>query len=404
MRKAHLPTVLSAAILAGVFLSACLLIRNKGLILDEAKYYEKFASFMRGDFRNAGDYTVFPGHLYFLYAAGNLFHVTDVSGLRLVSSVVCFSAVLSFLFLARKVSPGSSLTKLLQFSFLPIVFPFYFLLYTDVLSLSLVLAALLLALSGRTGPAALTALAGCFVRQNNIVWMAFLFLLACRPEHVLPDGPKRLLAHARRNWVFVAAAAVFAAFVIANGGFTYGDRWAHPLGRPYFGNLYLLLFFFFALFLPHNLYQLPRIVRRVRSARTAVPLVALAFVVYHLTFTSDHPYNATATRYLIGNFLLDVLDSNFWLKSLFFLPVAYSVLSLTVTRLSERSFYLLYPFTFLYLAPSWLIEPRYYFIPFAFFILFKREEDRRVEYAAISLNAVLAAVLFGGVLSGRLFL
>ena len=61
-------------------------------------------------------------------------------------------------------------------------------------------------------------------------------------------------------------------------------------------------------------------------------------------------------------------SATFMGQLLCFLPIGCALLFLSEVTLRERPFVLLYPTTFLFLLPMWLIEQRYYFIPFAFFL------------------------------------
>jgi alpha-1,2-glucosyltransferase len=126
------------------------------------------------------------------------------------------------------------------------------------------------------------------------------------------------------------------------------------------------------------------------------------FLIYIFTFKIDHPYNIN--QYFLRNKLLVYFTSSIILKILFFIPVAYSILSISVTELYEKSFYLIYPFTILYLIPSWLIEQRYYLIPFALFILFKKEESKLVEYLSIVFYIISSALLFYGIRNELFFI
>jgi len=80
-------------------------------------------------------------------------------------------------------------------------------------------------------------------------------------------------------------------------------------------------------------------------------------------------------------------------KSLYFLPIAYSILSLCVTPLKSRSFYLLYPFTILFLIPLPLIEIRYEFIPLALFLLFKEPDSERITVFTLATYVVPSAII-----------
>src|SRR3546814_11420877 len=76
--------------------------------------------------------------------------------------------------------PHASRSAALLF-FLPFLFPYYFLVYTDVLSWLLVLCALLATLERRHVLAALALALSIGVRQNNVVWAGFMPLLALWP-------------------------------------------------------------------------------------------------------------------------------------------------------------------------------------------------------------------------------
>ena len=78
-----------------------------------------------------------------------------------------------------------------------------------------------------------------------------------------------------------------------------------------------------------------------------------------------------------------------------FLPIGYSILSLCVTPLARRSFYLLYPFTLLYFVPNAVIEIRYGFIPYALFLLFKEKDSERNVLFTLAIYAVaIGSVLY----------
>ena len=78
-----------------------------------------------------------------------------------------------------------------------------------------------------------------------------------------------------------------------------------------------------------------------------------------------------------------------------FLALAiWCILSLMVTRLRQPFHYWIYPFTIVFLLPLWLIEQRYTFIPFALWILFRREEDRGFEWKLASYGIVGTIVVF----------
>ena len=90
-------------------------------------------------------------------------------------------------------------------------------------------------------------------------------------------------------------------------------------------------------------------------------------------------------------------------KPLFFLPVVWSLLSLATIRLERASFRLLYPVGLLSLLPVWLVEPRYYLIPFVLFLAFRQRMPVWVALATTCLGAAAAGFIFYGTASGWFF-
>jgi alpha-1,2-glucosyltransferase len=126
--------------------------------------------------------------------------------------------------------------------------------------------------------------------------------------------------------------------------------------------------------------------------------------VYWFTFKNDHPYNQIATYYFIRNYILVKFTSSSALKVLFFLPMLYTIWSLVVTPLSKKSWNIFYLFTALFLLPGWLIEQRYYIIPFVLFMLFRKEQSPVVERMTVLYYAVILCLLIPAVVSLRFFL
>src|SRR5262249_37910206 len=80
-------------------------------------------------------------------------------------------------------------------------------------------------------------------------------------------------------------------------------------------------------------------------------------------------------------------------KLLFFVPMALSGLCLWVIPL-RRHWWLLYPFTVLYLLPSWLVEPRYYLVSLSLFLLVREHATQPGAGAQLALSFGLALFFF----------
>ncbi|MFH0801251.1 MAG: hypothetical protein V2A78_02555, partial [bacterium] len=165
-------------------------------------------------------------------------------------------------------------------------------------------------------------------------------------------------------------------------------------------------------FLPLNICNFGKIVRFAKNNKWVALVTLLSvFLVYLFVFKNDHPYNFYPTNakpgdmlFLRNSILRYSLDStSLFVKSIFFIPIGYSILSLIVTGLHKQIYYLIYPLTILFLSISWLIEPRYYLVPFTMFLLCKEEESEKTEYFTIAWFFVLSLSLFLAILSGKWF-
>jgi alpha-1,2-glucosyltransferase len=186
-----------------------------------------------------------------------------------------------------------------------------------------------------------------------------------------------------------------------NKGFAVGDKGAHPAFSFHLGNIFFILFLFFFLFLPLNISNFKKIIKLVKKNKKIMVLILGVFL-YIIAFKNSHYYNAHT--YFLRNRLLVYFTANVFRKVLFAIPIIYSVLSIIVTKLKKKSFYLLYPFALVYLLPSWLIEQRYYLIPFVLFMLFRKKQSKVVEYSTIILYVVSSLYLFYGVVNWWFFL
>ncbi len=151
-----------------------------------------------------------------------------------------------------------------------------------------------------------------------------------------------------------------------------------------------MLFIFFFLFLPLNIQNFQRIKNMIKTDKKFLLLIFLMFPIYFITFKL-HPYNYGL--FFLRNILLSYFQSDIF-KALFYLPIAYSILSIRVTCLLKKYYYFLYPLTLVYLIPSSFIEQRYYIIPYSLFILFKKSDNNFVEYVTVLWFFIISAIFF----------
>ncbi len=218
----------------------------------------------------------------------------------------------------------------------------------------------------------------CF-RQNNIIWLLFVPIWLYVETFGWHFSIRNCLYIFKKTWVFFIGLCCFIIFVKLNHGVAVGDTASHPAFNFSSGNLFFLLFWLFVLFLPLHLNNFFKIKSYLKNGKWPIILSLALLFLYIFTFKNNHPYNNIGAHYFIRNFILVRFSSSVVWKSLFFIPLIYTFWSLIVTPFNRYSFLLLYIFTVLFLAPSWLIEQRYYIIPITLFMLFRQEQEKKVE-------------------------
>ena len=320
--------------------------------------------------------------------------------IRFFNFMVGLATVAAFYFSAKAQKARNPMANTLQFAFLPVAFPLFFLIYTDITSLLFVLLMVLSATQKRPRQAGLFGLISCLIRQTNVVWVAFVLIWSYVEENGWSWAPvKQTLG---KYWVFLLTGALFFVFLVANRGVAIGDAGAHPATSLHLGNVFFLLFLCFFLFVPffaarHREALSPlrtwpgwfgalRAVCHVLARVLGRPSVQYAIV--GALFAQRRPH---ASSHPPG------------LEILFFVPVALAALWLRTVRLRGH-WWLLYPFTILFLLPAWLIEQRYYLIPLSLFLLAREPISRSVEGVQVGWFFVMSIVLFVVVERGWIFM
>ena len=326
--------------------------------------------------------------------------------MRVISLVFSLLGVYIFYLLARELKHKNPGLKTLQFLFLPIALPFYFLVYTDIPSLMIVLAAFYLVLKRRYHLAGILAILSIAFRQNNIIWLGWLAVFIFIKEVWPKINFKTLWRYLQQSWVFALGAAAFAGFIYWNGGISLAkaEEWAHPSFSLYLGNVYLILFAFAIIFWPleldlgkklHQLWQ-----NKWRLGGFIVTTLGLFFT-YQNNFTNSHPYNQHT--FALHNLILVKMVENPTLKLVAFVPIILAILILFTRRLRQPKYSWFYLFSVLFVLPSWLIEPRYFFLPFALYLLFREKANPQAEWRLIVWEVILALSLVGGTLTKSIF-
>ena len=160
------------------------LITNSPLRIDELTHYPQILLFFEGRWElykfpgeNYSVGAMIPGYHALMATFANVFGNAEPHIIRLYAFCLSLCLLPCAYLLARGIDSENAGLRTAQMYFLPILFPFYFLIYTDILSLALLLASLFACRDRCFKLAGALSFLSLFVRQANIVFVFFCCLL-----------------------------------------------------------------------------------------------------------------------------------------------------------------------------------------------------------------------------------
>lgn len=362
---------------------------------DEYSHWPQIQLFLQGAWEMEPTVTQIPGYHLLVALPLRLVGLEHLDAARSLSLLFGAASVLAFAGCVRALDVPRPALRTLQFALLPLLFPFRFLLYTDTVSLAVLLGMAWAVLRGRLGLAGLLGLAALGVRQANAPFVfAAPLLLYLRAS----PSPADLV---RRSWTFGVAGVAFAAFLVLNGGVAVGaaEQEKHPLGL-YVGNAVFALVAAPAVALP---WVLPGAWRGLLSTvharawgRAAVGFVAVvAFVV---AYEIESGMNFATGNYIHNHLVVEVAAT----AGTRLAGAMVALLTvLTLATVQVRGGWLVWGVVLASLAPLSMVEPRYWVPAWTLIWLLRPDAGWRTERALTAWFAVLSAVLFGGLILER---
>lgn len=399
-------TILTLGIVIGLLYAAAIVLSFAGATRgDEVYHYAQIHLFLHGDWRVLDQYlTTIPGY-HAVVALG--LHATGLDSLgaaRALNAAIGLLAAAGFLALRRRLWPGTESLATAQFLALPILAPLFFLVYTDVLALALILWAVVAMLAERHRWSALALFGVVLVRQNDVLWAGLVVAIAAWPLlRELGVGALRELF--ARFWPYAIPLCTFLAFWAWNGSISlsHGQAALHPLTFR-FGNPFFTLLLAGVLLPLQALAGLRACAAYMRTRPWLLALPVAGFALYWFGFRADNPYNGALPDFIPRNAFLLKLDSDATWRTSAGIAMMLAACGFAPTALRPSSAWWLYPFATLFLAASWLIEQRYAIVPLVLWLAFREHRSRWIEIVTLALWLVLAVWIFLGVAAGRFFL
>ncbi len=386
---------------------------NDRPIADESHHLRGIRWFCDGNWQLPGFLPMLPGYHVLASLPARLFG-PGLLVARAFTVLMGIAATLLVHGILKRTNQPHPADTLLHFAWNPLLFPFMALAYTDLPAVLCLVAAVYLHVRQRFALSALPLLFACLIRQSNVVWVAFMGAWAVielweqRAADTQPEETPRLGRLFRsavpRIWPHITLGVLAVGFFVGQGGVTVGRlRFNQPGVNP--AQFYLFALFVIVLWAPlwlscvrtewRTLYQ-AALTRPSICALAAAGVLALVF-----NFQNLHPWNQGLSH--LRNWPLVGMSSSLTLRVLLVLciaGVAPLVVRFTRSQPRRRMLAAVWLFSFLFLLPQPLADPRYYIIPVLFLNLFARypaSQARRLTiwYGLISVAAATVACVWG---------
>ena len=354
-------------------------LQNQKVIMDEGFHVRQIQQFAAGNFTPDKSLAMGPGyHLAAMLpakVAGG-----DLRTIRIINLILNLGAVGIFYLIARRIDRERAILRTALFLVFPLSLPFILMVYTDIFSTGVILVTFYFILRKKYSLAGLSGIYSLIVRQNNIIWYAFLFVLGFVRE---TEGKRisrdQIIAYLKKTPVFVLGFAVFAVYVFLNRGIALGSE-ARLFAREgiSLNNIYFFMFSNFLFFLPEHISNMPRVLKLLSKKRKLLWIIIPLLFFFYLTIRNDHIWNQQG--YLLRNRPLIFFTASNINKFIYFLIIAYTSISLIFITFPGKIYYFLYPVLFLTVLPFNLVEPRYYLVFYTFFLMLKRRTSLYIYF------------------------
>lgn len=374
-----------------IFITLCAMWGVSPLV-DETEHLKQILLFMNGQFALNPSCSMGPGYHILITALAALTGYTDINILRLFSAFISVCCMVIFYIVNKQLYSEISAFPALQFMFLPIMLPYSVLVYTDVFSLLLMLLCLSLQLRGRIMLSGVVALAAMFTRQTNIVVLVEYFVIGYYSEYGFALSLQNFRCHMKKYWPYIAIGLLFCFFIVFNGRVSLGGTDNLVEIKFQLNNIFYFMMVYAVCFLPIVSCDVYRGIKERLWITLAV--VVIVFVVYMLSFNELHYFNTIFYYNLLRNYVLLGLYESLAYKIACFVPIALSAVhfaAVVCRRETEKIIVIM--FSSIYLAASFVVEPRYYIPLVALLVIYSKPESQKMQVFQTVYALLLSAVI-----------
>lgn len=344
-----------------------------------------------------------PGYYFFMAIFKKYFPLLELHGMRNIQMIFSILTIGIFYKLAKDFDPQHAELKTIQFTLLPVLSIFWFFIYSEALSLFFVLLSFYTLRHKKYALSWITAFLSILCRQNNIIFILFFVIYHWINNYSFPVNQTKITSYMREVSGFGVTFIFLALFLIINKTPALADLHENPL-TIHLENPYQFLLVLTLVYLPLILNNYRKFIRWIKEYSLIFSVWMVGIIIYLLFFRGDNTFNGDAYSFWLHNKILYIWTANIWHKILFYIPITIGFLFLATTSLIEKNNWLIYLFSFLFLALSWLIEPRYTILPFTFFMLFRKVNATKFEVIENIYLVLLNTFLISGIASNKFFL
>lgn len=397
-----LRVILVISIIIIIHLLAYYFIKDHGLMVDENLHYSQIVGFIHRYYTLSPGLAMLPGYHFVIASVAQIVKASSIPAIRLISLLFNLISIPVFYLIARNIDHKSAMIKTVQYSFFPILFPFFALIYTDFFSSTLILIALYFIFKKRYITAGIILSLNVLVRQNNLIWLVFFNIYIYLKTYGFALRPQYLNDHMKNTVSFILGPIIFDIFLMIFHRVSVGEQTLVYATAVVPNNLFIMLFMSLIIFLPVLISLRKDFLVYWRKKLFYLIPAAVIFFPFSQYFRVENPYNLNT--FFLHNLLFVYFTSGIYQKLIFFVVLIFILMFVRIIKLHRKEDYLFYLFTVIFFIPLWFIDIRYYMTPLTLFMLFRKSQTQSVEIITSVYFILLSAICYYGIYTWKFFI